>query len=292
MATISDAKRAWRKVQQSFQAARRIEADLTAVANDDGVTAVKVTDSDTSNLVWAKLLGQDERIVQAYNGRVQPRDKLPVWVIQLPDGTFEIEGVRSRDGSDFLGEALGSMNIPELIGALLAVVWPMRNLIAGRARLSEVGLLTLWIEPFYTNAAYFPGANFDLTAYVPVTTDMQAWVVIWYDPASGTLGATAGTEYNLAYTMTEIELGAVVIDTSYIPLAGVLLTEGDTLITAATVIIARQPWFNSAVTDESFFPIVVTDARVIPANRQLVISQVTVDTGGSITVDGILHIIG
>ena len=290
MATINDAKRLWHKTQQQNQAARLIEADLTAVANDDGVTSVKVTDSDTVNLVWAKLRGQDERIVQAYNGRVQPRNLLPVWIRQLADGTYEIEGVRSRDGSDFLGEALGTMNLPEIIGMLMTVVWPMRNLMAGRVRLSEVGGLTVWVEPFYYSGGRFAGANFDLTPYVPVTTDMQAWAVIWYDPVSDALGATVGTEYNLAYTMTEIDLGAIALSPTYIRLAGVLLTEGDTVIDAATVIVAAQDWFDAPVTQDNFFPIEITNEYTIPANRQQPARRCAVTGDGVLTVNGVLDV--
>ncbi len=45
MATIGDLKRAARKVKQAQAAAQLIPADLVATANDDGVTAVKVTNS-------------------------------------------------------------------------------------------------------------------------------------------------------------------------------------------------------------------------------------------------------
>lgn len=274
------------------QSSELIEADLTARLNDDGVTSVKVTDTDTVNLVWAKLLGSDERIVQAYNGRVQPRDKAPVWVRRLADGTYEIEGIRSRDGSDFYGEALATMNIGELIGELMATVWGARNLKPGRARLSELGGMNLYIEAFFHSAGFFPGDNIDLASYVPATTDMQAWAKVWYDPIGDTLGATVGTEYGLAYTLTEVDLGAVSIPASYIPLAGVLLQEGDTTLSGNSIIVAAQNWIDAPVTSEMFFPVIVTDARVIPTNRQLVISQTTIDTGGSIEIDGILRIIG
>lgn len=269
-----------------------IEGELIQVANDDGVTSVKVTDPDTVNLVWAKLYGSDERVVQAYNGRVQPRNLLPVWLRQLADGTYEIEGVRSRDGSDFAGEGLGSLNIPQLIGELLDTVWPARNLKPGRVRLSALGGMNVYVEAFYFHTGRFAGGNLDLTAYIPSTSNRQVWACIWYDPTLDVLGVTTGTEYTLAYTMLEDDLGAIAINPQYIPLAGVILTQGDTAVSASTVFIARQPWFSAAVANDSFFPIAVTDARVIPTNRQLVISQVSIGTGGSITVNGILQIVG
>lgn len=274
------------------QSSDLIEADLTARLNDDGIASVKVTDTDTVNLVWAKLRGQDERIVEAYNGRVQPLDKLPVWVRQLADGTYEIEGVRSRDGSDFLGEALGTMNLPELIGELLATVWPARNLKPGRVRLSPNGGMKLDIEPFFYSGGYFGGDEIDLTSYVPATSAMQVWAVVYYDPNAAALGVTTSSEYSLIVPMDETNLGTVTLSPQRIPLAGVLLKNGDTALSAASAIIARQNWIDAPVTNDSFFPIVVTDARVIPSNRQLVISRLTIGSGGSVTINGLLQIVG
>lgn len=295
MATIEDIRRKAQKLRKKHQSSVLIEAEMIAVANDDGITSVKVTDTDTKNLVWCKLYGSDERIVQAYNTRVQPRNKLPVWLRSLEDQTFEVEGGRARDGTEFLGEAAATIFTPEQIGELIATVWPARNLKPGRARLSDNGGMKLHIEPFYYSGGVFAapsGRDIDLTAYVPATTDKQVWAVVWYDPATDALGATTGTEYDLPYVMNEMDLGAIALPPQYIRLAGVLLTEGDTALSASSIIIAAQNWFDSPVTDESFFPIVVTDARIIPSNRQLVISQVTINTGGSIQIDGILHITG
>lgn len=284
-----------RSLRKQMQPNFLIEADMIEVANDDGVTSVRVTDPDTHNLIWVKLYGQDERVVQAYNGRTQVRANLPVWVRQLADGTYEVEGMRSRDGTEYLGEGLGTMNTPEQVGELLGTVWPARNLKPGRARLSQNGGMKLTIESFYYSGGVFSppsGRDIDLTSYIPATTDKQVWAVVWYDPVTDALGATTGTEYDLPYTMTEIDLGAIAIPVQYIRLAGVILTEGDTALSSASVIVAAQNWLDPPVTDENFFPITVTDARTIPSNRQLVISQVTIDTGGSIDIDGILEILG
>lgn len=274
-----------------MQPSSLVEADLTTYANDDGVTSVKVTDVDTKNLVWAKLLGSDERIVQAYNTRVQPRNKAPVWLRQLADGTYEVEGLRSRDGTDFYGEAAGTMNMPELIGELMGTVWPARNLKPGRARLSDAGGMTLYIEAFYHSQGYFIGDTIDLADYVPATTDKQVWAVVWYDPLSEALGVTTGDEYDLPYTMIDTDLGAISIPPQYIPLAGVVLTEGDTALSGSSVIIARQNWIDAPVTAEAFFPIHITDTRIIPENRQQVVDSVFVDAGGILIIDGILRVI-
>lgn len=290
MATLQDAKRIARQVRQRSQSAELIEADLVAVANDDGVTSVKVTDTDTRNLVWAKLRGQASEPVQAYNGRVQPRNQLPVWVRRLADGTYEIEGVRSRDGSDFLGEALGSMNVPELIGELLSFVWPARNLKPGRARLSELGGMNLSIEKFYYSGGAYPGGTVNLTSYVPSVSGTQVWAKVYYDPISNALGVTTSSSYSLAYSLTETELDAVAISPNAVPLVGVLLVYGDTTISAATSIKAIQNWIDAPISTETFFPIHITDTRTIPSNRQIVIDRNFVDTGGILIVDGILKV--
>lgn len=291
MATKSDLKRLARQQKKQTQAAILIEADLTARVNDDGVTSVKVTDLDTVNLVWAKLRGQDERIVQAYNGRVQPRDKLPVWLRTLEDGTFEIEGVRNRDGSDYLGEALASMNIGELIGELMATVWSARNLKPGRARLSAAGGMTLTIEEFFYSGGKFKGGDIDLTDYVPSTTDKKVWAVIYYDPIVGALGVATGDEHDLPYAMDETELGTISLAPQYIPLAGVILTEGDTALSGSSTIVARQNWIDAPINDEQFWPIEITDTRTIPTNRQLMVARLAVTGDGVLNVYGVLDVV-
>lgn len=276
--------------RRTHQTSVLFEGDLIAVENDDGVTSVKVTDTDTVNLVWVKVYGSDERIVQAYNGRVQPRNKLPVWLRRLADGTYEIEGVRSRDGSDFLGEALGTMNIPELIGELLATVWPARNLKPGRARLSEAGGMTIAIEPFYYADGYFEGGDIDLTDYVPTTADTQVWAKIYFDPISDALGVTVSDSYTLAYTMLEEDLGDVLISPNAVPLTGVVLKYGDTTLSAASVIIAAQNWIGAPITNDAYFPIEITDTRSIPANRQIAVRRLAVTGSGALTVNGVLDV--
>jgi hypothetical protein len=276
--------------RRKHQSSALFEADLVATANDDGVTSVKVTDPDTVNLVWAKLYGSDERIVQAYNTRVQPRDKCPVWLRQLADGTFEVEGGRARDGSDLYQEAAGTVFLQELIGELLATVWGARNLKPGRARLSELGGMNLYIEAFFHSTGYFGGDDIDLTAYIPATASTHAWVKVWYDPVSDVLGATLGTEYGLPYTLTKDDLGAISISPNYIPLAGVILTNGDTALSAASVIEAAQNWIDAPISSEQFFPIEITNEYTIPVNRQIAVRRLAVTGSGVLTVNGVLDV--
>jgi hypothetical protein len=290
MATLNDLKRKARQARRKMQAAHLIEADLTEWLNDDGVTSVKVTDSDANNLVWAYVQGQGNEPVQVYNISVQPRNHAPVWVRQLADGTFEVERLRSRDGSEFYGEAAASMNIGELIGELMATVWSARNLKPGRARLSELGGMYVYIEEFFYSGGKFAGDNLDLTDYVPTTTDKQVWAVIYYDPVSAALGVTTGTEYDLVYTMNEIDLGAIALAPQYIPLAGVILTEGDTALSGSSTIVARQPWIDAPINSEQFFPIEITDTRTIPANRQIAVRRLAVTGSGVLNVYGVLDI--
>lgn len=280
-----------RKFRRQYQASVLIPGELIAVANDSGTTTVKVDDPDTPNMVWVKLYGQDERIVQAYNTKVTPREKMPVLLRHLPTGEFVIAEGDPIAGTDFYGEAAGTVFLPQVIGALTGWTWTARSLEIGRVRLSEVGGMTVYVEPFYFSGGYFAGGTLDLSGNVPTTTDKQAWAVVWYDPASAALGATNGDEYDLVYTMTEVDLGAIALPVQYIRLAGVLLTEGDTALSGNSVIKAAQNWIDAPVTDESFFPMTITDERTIPTNRQLAITTVTIDTGGTLTINGRLDFV-
>lgn len=281
-----------RKYRALVQSTVLITGEITAVANDSGTSSVKVDDSDTKNLVWVKLQGQSERIVQAINTKVAPRDKMPVLLRRLVTGEFVIAEGDPIAGTELYGEAAGSLFVPELIGELLATVWPARNLKPGRVKLSASGGLNLDVEAFYYSGGRFGGGAIDLTSSVPASSGKQKWAVIWYDPASAALGVTTSAEYDLIYPLDEPELGAVALPVSYIRLAGVLMKYGDTAFSASTIIIAAQNWIDAPVSTEAYFPITITDSRTIPTNRQLVVSRVMVDSGGSLMVNGILKVIG
>lgn len=291
MATLNDAKRLARRVKQHTQASRLVEADLIAVANDDGVTSVKVTDSDTKNLVWAKLYGSDERIVQAYNTRVQPRDKAPVWLRQLSDGTYEIEGGRSRDGTELYGEAAGTVFLQELIGELMATVWAARNLKPGRARLSENGGLYIHIEPFFHNGEWIAPDDFDLTANIPATSDTHAWVALTYDPNGAALSAVTGTEHALAYTLNEDDNDGISLSPDHIPLAKIELFDSTTALDGSTRIVAWQNWITAPVSVEQYWPIEITDTRTLPANTQIMVRRQAVTGDGVLNVLGVLDVV-
>lgn len=186
----------------------------------------------SQNLIYARLTDDNNKVILAYNVRVKNRAELPIWVRETEDG-FEVEGVRGKRGSEFYGTAAPTLNVPEIIGALMNTVIPARNYEPGRVRPFATDSLVLHVEPFWYR--YFgrlfrwPGGTVDMTDYLPSTTDYWRWalICIW----QGELVVLTGDETSAYTALTDTALAELCEDIdTLIPLDAVRLQEGSTTI--------------------------------------------------------------
>lgn len=176
--------------------------------------------------VRAEEDSREETQVWGYASRIN----LPVYVGPNVAGELEIKGVDQHAAAFVAGAGAEASILPPitpdnnasvLIGGL--------QFKPGRMRLSTLGGLYVYVEPFHYPGGYWPGGDFQLTA--PATASKQAWCGVAMNPADDTLYQFTGTEYVLPYLLTEIELGQLTVTEGYIPVGAIVLQNGQTTIT-------------------------------------------------------------
>lgn len=222
------------------------------------------------------------------------------YVIVKPDESGELE-VISYDGAR-ADENLGATSPGEVgahhhkIGSGLEYIHQTRLFQDGLVRIySDGSTLYVQVEAFAHEGGYFPGGVLSLASNVP-SSGLARVVLVSLDPTLNVLQATNGStvasplfDYLTAADASDIAAAGA------IRLAGIRLRAGQTSISAEADFFEQREFFTasaaSGVVDGIGFPINITSAIVIETNRQLVIHETTIDTGGSITLEGtaILH---
>lgn len=211
-----------------------LSADIpaeTGLDNEDGTFTLLV--EDQPNKVWVRLHGDKAQTVPAYNLEKGLKSRLPVYVSQNRNGEYEIRHLDAGPATEALGVAASQYSNGQTYGEIDLTVWPGRNLQPGRARVSALGGLTIWIEAFHYPhngiPQYWPGGYLDLTSHVPGTSNKIRWVKVGIDPATNTAVAESGTDYPLLYPLSNTELAAILFE-GYIPCYGLQLKSGQTSI--------------------------------------------------------------
>ncbi len=205
----------WRKMYTG----RRTSTGITLAGADTGKTWVRAEeDSREETQVW----GSTSRV------------NLPVWVGPNIAGELEIKTLEQTEAALTAGAAAAASLLPTITPENSPnILIDGRQFRPGRLRLSDLGGLYVYAEPFQYDGGYWPGGNLALTP--PGTANQQAWCVVAFDPATGTLSQFTGAEYALPVLLGGSELAQVNITAGYIPLGGVVLQNGQTAITGAEV---------------------------------------------------------
>ena len=205
----------WRKMYTG----KRTTDGITLAGADTGKTWVRAEeDSREETQVW----GSASRI------------NLPVWVGPNIAGELELKTLEQTEAAMTAGAAAAASLLPTITPENSPnILIDGRQFRPGRLRLSDLGGLYVYAEPFQYDGGYWPGGNLALTP--PGTANQQAWCVVAFDPATGTLSQFTGAEYALPVLLGGSELAQVNITAGYIPLGGVVLQNGQTAITGAEV---------------------------------------------------------
>src|SRR5574343_848241 len=205
----------WRKMYTG----RRTSTGITLAGADTGKTWVRAEeDSREETQVW----GSASRV------------NLPVWVGPNIAGELELKTLEQTEAAMTAGAAAAASLLPTITPENSPnILIDGRQFRPGRLRLSDLGGLYVYVEPFQYDGGYWPGGNLALTP--PGTANQQAWCVVAFDPATGTLSQFTGAEYALPVLLGGSELAQVNITAGYIPLGGVVLQNGQTAITGAEV---------------------------------------------------------
>ena len=205
----------WRKMYTG----RRTSTGITLAGADTGKTWVRAEeDSREETQVW----GSASRV------------NLPVWVGPNIAGELELKTLEQTEAAMTAGAAAAASLLPTITPENSPnILIDGRQFRPGRLRLSDLGGLYVYAEPFQYDGGYWPGGNLALTP--PGTANQQAWCVVAFDPATGTLSQFTGDEYALPVLLGGSELAQVAITPGFIPLGGVVLQNGQTAITGAEV---------------------------------------------------------
>jgi hypothetical protein len=214
-AVIAAPYRDWRKMY----AGRKTSTGITLAGADTGKCWVRAEeDSREETQVWGSIT----------------RINLPVWVGPNVTGELEVKAVEQTEAALTAGAyAAGSLIPPQTPDNNDNLLIGGRQFKPGRMRMSDLGGLYVYVEPFHYDGGWWPGGDIELTP--TATADQQAWVAVALNPVDGALYEFAGADNPLPVVMTENDLGAIAITAGYIPVGAVVLYEGQTTITGTEV---------------------------------------------------------
>lgn len=206
-------------------------------------------------------------------------------------GILEIVGYDSARADRHLGSRAPGKVGPHdhTIGSGLEYTHPTRLFQAGRAGVYADGsTMYVWVDEFEHAGGKFPGGVLDLTASIPGAGSARM-VLVSLDTLNNALQATNGDLKALPlFDLLTASDAAEIAVNGAVRLAGVRLQAGQTSISNERDFFDQRQFFTESndATSGVGFPIVVTSALVIPDNRQLVVHDNTIETGGSITLEG------
>lgn len=248
---------------------------------------------NNKNIVYARLIDDENKIVQAYCMSIQPRANLDVWLRETLDG-WEVDSIRNKRADETIGKGAGGLNVPTIPGELLNTIIPANNYEPGHLRLASEDTLIVHVEPFWYSyfgtRKRFPGGTLDLGDYLPTTSNYWQWVQIGIWPYDGQLYAVTSDEYaNRASLTTNVleDLGTSM--EGLIPSDAVQVQEGATTI--AYVEYFQHGRLSADGIGLGAFPTRITSAYYhIPADRKVVWPETVTYDGGTMTIEGTLLI--
>jgi hypothetical protein len=193
------------------------------------LTSTGVTlDGAAAGKAWVRSEedSREETQVWGYASRIN----LPVYVGPNISGELEIKAVDQHAAAFVAGAGAEASILPPITpDNNSSILIGGRQFKPGRMRLSALGGLYVYVEPFHYPGGFWPGGDFALTP--PGTASQQAWCGVAMNPADDTLYQFTGADYALPYLLTEVELGELAVNEGYIPVGAIVLQNGQTVIT-------------------------------------------------------------
>ena len=193
------------------------------------LTSTGVTlDGAAAGKAWVRSEedSREETQVWGYASRIN----LPVYVGPNISGELEIKAVDQHAAAFVAGAGAEASILPPITpDNNSSILIGGRQFKPGRMRLSALGGLYVYVEPFHYPGGFWPGGDFALTP--PGTASQQAWCGVAMNPADDTLYQFTGSNYALPYLLTEVELGELTVNEGYIPVGAIVLQNGQTVIT-------------------------------------------------------------
>lgn len=245
--TSIDTLRALRRTRTADDRYARQRRMLTGKRTGAGLTEVTLADAPTGK-TWVRSSDASREETTAW-GQIQ-YPNLAVRVDYNADGELEIVSVDYALAVQTVGAGVGAAGQPPLPPGTFQGIIVEDNLRMGRLRLSDLGGLNVYVEPFHYSGGYWSGGT--VLMVPPATSSKKAWCRLSFNPATRTIVQTTGTE--VAQTMPLAEADMPDIPAGHIALGAVELANGQTSITASQIeqgqywLGQREPLDNLAAT--------------------------------------------
>jgi hypothetical protein len=189
------------------------------------------------------------------------RVNVPVYVGPNLKGELEIKDVNRELAAYSIGAGAAATILPPVTPENNPnLLISGRQFKPGRMRLSELGGLNVYVEPFFYDGGFWGGGNLPLTP--PATANQQAWCAVALNPATNTLTQFTGAGWPVTVAPPEADLGNLSISAGLIPVGAVVLKNGQTTLTGA------EAWsdFRYHLGERKGGPVDWYEPRVAPTN--------------------------
>lgn len=279
---------------------RRAVTVAVAQTDDDGNTVTTTRDMERDNRIWVLEDGSEAKPVSVLNAgtaRVPQKEGIPVALDKDFTGNLKIVDADIELADFMFGQALNSLFLGELVGKLIDVIWPEDKFEPLLVRADSVsGGLNVLIKPGryeYANGSIWWDsiAPYDVSA-ATVSSGMKRVVLIGLDPTTNTITTASGTERSIAdYDFTASDANTVANDNpGVIWLAWYQRQDGVTSFQTAFDLHSFRAFVGVDSPTSNLMPIELDYPLTIPANSQIPVRQLTVVSGGLLTIEGILDI--
>jgi hypothetical protein len=272
------------KVQKRFL----IPAEIGKLEDDGTYT---VYETQAQNIIYARLIHDDNKLVIAYNLTVKPKARGAIWLQRTIDG-YEVAGLRAKRSVALYGEAAPGMNVPDVPGELANTIIAPRNYLPGLVRIAIEDTLSVQVEPFWYRYhdtwRRWTGDVIDLTDYLPVAAAQWHWAMICIQPSTDRIVVVTGDSYGSVGALTDSilsDIGAQI--DGLVPCDAVRLQEG---LTSLRTEYFQHGRLNAAEIGPPSFPETITSLYYhIPAQRK-VVWPAPLTISGTLTIEGTLRI--
>lgn len=263
----------------------------------DGGDTFEVMVAGDPTMYWARWDGSFGKV--RHRGRVGPAGNAWVWILPEKDGVMTIQSAITEANKQYAGASAAFLENGMIPNDRFFGGHPLDLRMILQLGLRHSGLEVYFKRGWYTHKGVLYAwddetQTLDLTTSLPSTDYMQLWCVVGIktDVTPHELYMAVGDEISIGSDLDFEGLALVAnqefLSKDYIPLDGVRLRYDQTKL-------VEQDFetIGSIISFESRkqIPVVLTHQFVVEDNEQYVISEVTVDTGGELIIDGtgILH---
>lgn len=196
--------------------------------------------------VYVRLWNGDITSLDICVNTVAPLDPSNRVFLRRINGVLRVEFSDPVTAANLYGQNVGAAGVPPHVQPLGNDPVTSDRFLPGQVGISPLGGMNVRIQGFIHERGVFPTTDIDLTSYVTPTSGDSNWAYVYVDPVTNTASAVAGSDQlPPPQYLSPSLLESIPLPAGVIPLAGVALTNGQTVIVDPSLIVDRRAWINS-----------------------------------------------